>query len=261
MKRYIAILSLIVIISMCFSMVALGNDDYEMPQIPLTNSSSSGEDESEKGTGDLVPGAENGDTTGSGDDTTLPTTDPGFETPGVPLDAVKTSIKKCTISGITSKTYNGKAQTQKITVKYKGKTLVNKTDYTITYKNNKYVGTASVTIAGKGAYNEKVTKTFAINPRGTSLKKLTAGKKAFTASWTKQATQTTGYQIQYSTSSKFTAKTTKSAWATKNSTVKKTVKKLKGKKKYYVRIRTYKTVNKTKYYSAWSKAKTVTTKK
>ena len=35
---------------------------------------------------------------------------------------------------------------------------------------------------------------------------------------------------------------------------------LKSKKKYYVRIRTYTKADGSKYYSAWSAAKTVTTK-
>ncbi|MGN0521254.1 MAG: hypothetical protein ACI4IQ_01305, partial [Eubacterium sp.] len=74
-------------------------------------------------------------------------------------------------------------------------------------------------------------------------------------------TQTTGYQIQYSTSSKFTSSTSKTVTVTKNSTTSKTISKLTGNKKYYVRIRTYKTVNGEKIYSSWSKAKSVTTKK
>ena len=40
-----------------------------------------------------------------------------------------------------------------------------------------------------------------------------------------------------------------------------TCKRLTGSKKYYVRVRTYKEVNGKTYYSAWSAAKTVTTKK
>lgn len=81
----------------------------------------------------------------------------------------------------------------------------------------------------------------------------------------KQAVQTTGYKIVYSTDKKFTKKTTKTAVIGKNKTVSPTVSKLKAGKKYYVRIRTYKTIKangKTKkLYSAWSKIKTVTTYK
>ena len=75
---------------------------------------------------------------------------------------------------------------------------------------------------------------------------------------TEKATQTTGYQLQYSTSSKF--KGAKTVTITKNKTTSKKISKLKAKKKYYVRVRTYKTVGKTKYYSSWSKVKSVKTK-
>ena len=248
-NKAIILLVSVLIISMSCSFVAYAGD-HDTPILPI-------------GGGSTGSTSDSGSTSGDGDTTTgdgLDTTGSDFVTPSVPIVTI-VDISKCKVTGIANKTYNGKAQTQKLTVKYGSKTLVNGTDYKVTYKNNKYVGTATLTISGKGDYKGSIKKTFAINPKGNSLKKLTAGKKAFTATWTKQATQTTGYQIQYSTSSKFTAKTTKSAWVTKNSTVKKTVKSLKGKKKYYVRIRTYKTVNKTKYYSSWSKAKYVTTKK
>ncbi|MBQ9530667.1 MAG: fibronectin type III domain-containing protein [Eubacterium sp.] len=172
----------------------------------------------------------------------------------------KTSLAKATVSGIADKTYTGKALTQSITVKLNGKTLKNGTDYKVTYKDNKNVGKATVTITGINAYSGTITKSFKINPKGTSISKLTAKSKGFTAKWAKQATQTTGYEIQYATDSKFT-KNKKTITVSKNSTTSKTVSKLSAKKKYYVKIRTYKTVNGTKYYSAWSSAKSVTTKK
>lgn len=66
--------------------------------------------------------------------------------------------------------------------------------------------------------------------------------------------------MQYSTSSKFTSKTSKTATAKKDKTTAKTVSGLKSKTKYYVRVRTYKTSGKKKKYSSWSSAKSVTTK-
>lgn len=170
----------------------------------------------------------------------------------------KTSLAKATVSGIKDKTYTGKGTTQNITVKLNGKTLKKGTDYKVSIKNWTDVGTATLTVTGINAYSGSIKKTYKINPKGTSLSKVTAGKKAFTATWKKQTTKTTGYQIQYSTSSKF--KNAKTVTVKKNKTTKTTVKKLKAKKKYYVRIRTYKTVGKKKYYSSWSKAKAVKTK-
>jgi hypothetical protein len=166
--------------------------------------------------------------------------------------------KTITLSA-TTYTYNGKAQ--KPTVKVvdaNGKTVVS-SNYTVTYASGcKNVGSYKVTIKFKGNYSGTVTKTFKINPKGTSVSSLTAKSNGFAVNWKKQATQTTGYQIQYSTSSNFS--NAKTVTVSKNSTTSKTISKLTGKKKYYVRVRTYKTVDGTKYYSSWSSAKSVTTK-
>ena len=75
----------------------------------------------------------------------------------------RTSIKNVTVSGISNKTYTGKAITQKPTVKLNDVTLVEGKDYTLTYKNNTNVGTATITITGKGNYTDTVSKTFNIN--------------------------------------------------------------------------------------------------
>ena len=80
----------------------------------------------------------------------------------------------------------------------------------------------------------------------------TAGRK-ITVTWKRNA-KATGYQIQYSTSSKFTGSTTKSVKITKNTTVRKVLTGL-AKKTYYVRIRAYKTVSGKTVYSAWSTVK------
>ena len=82
-------------------------------------------------------------------------------------------------------------------------------------------------------------------------------KKQITVSWKNNIKNVTGYEIQYSTSKKFTKKTTKTV---KVKSSKSTVKKLKSKKKYYVKVRAYKTKNGKTVYSAWSKIKTVKTK-
>ena len=165
----------------------------------------------------------------------------------------------------TSLTYNGKVRTPKIIVKDRtGKTLVKNTDYTVSYaKGRKYVGKYAVKITFKGKYSGTKTLYFTIKPKATSISSLKAGSKKFTVKWKKQATQTTGYQVQYSASSKFSK--AKTVTVGKNTTVSKKISKLSGKKKYYVRVRTYKTVKingkSIRIYSGWSKAKTVTTKK
>ena len=125
------------------------------------------------------------------------------------------------------------------------------------------MGQYTVTVKFKNRYSGSMRKTFTIKPKGTGVSKVKAAKKGFKVTWKKQATQTSGYQVQYSTSSKF--KKAKTVTVSKNKTTSKSVSKLSAKKKYYVRVRTYKTVKvngkNVKLYSGWSKAKSVTTKK
>ena len=161
----------------------------------------------------------------------------------------------------TTLTYNGKVRTPRVYVKdSKGKALVKNKDYTVSYASGrKNVGKYSVKIKFKGNYSGTKTLYFTIKPKATSISSVSAGSKKFTVKWKKQSTQVTGYQIQYSTSSKFTSP--KYVTVSSYKTTSKTISKLKSKKKYYVRIRAYKTVNGTKYFSSWSKAKSITTKK
>ena len=178
----------------------------------------------------------------------------------------KYTIKAADISGAAvsfakAKTYTGKSITQTPVVKLSGKTLKSGTDYTVTYKNNKSVGTATVTITGKGAYTGTVTKTFKINPKATSISKLTSPKSKKLKVTYKKVSGVTGYQVTYSTSKKFTKSTTKTVAVKGAKKTSATVSKLKAGKKYYVKVRSYKTVNGKKYYSSYSKVKSVKVKK
>lgn len=85
----------------------------------------------------------------------------------------------------------------------------------------------------------------------TTITSVKAQNKAFTVKWKKKSS-ITGYQIQYSTNSKF-KKGNKSIKIKNAKTVSKKINKLKVAKKYYVRIRTYK----GKKYSKWSKVKSI----
>lgn len=163
------------------------------------------------------------------------------------------------VSGVKNKTYSGKSQIQKVSVKNSLMTLNSGSEYKVSYSGNKSVGTAKIKITGTGNYNGTITKTFNINPKGRSLKSVKKGKKSFKATWKKSSkTWTTGYQVQYSTSKKF--KKAKTATVKSYKKTKVTVKKLKKRKTYYVHMRTYKTVKGKKYYSGWSKVKKVKTK-
>ena len=76
--------------------------------------------------------------------------------------AAVTNIGKTKISALKTGAFTGKPLTQALTITYGGKKLVNGRDYTLTWENNKNIGTASVTIKGKGKYNGSVTKKFRI---------------------------------------------------------------------------------------------------
>ncbi|MBE6741660.1 MAG: fibronectin type III domain-containing protein [Ruminococcaceae bacterium] len=178
-----------------------------------------------------------------------------------PADTVIYMPKTFTLSK-SSFTYDGKAHKPTVTVKDSKGKVIDKSNYLLEYsKGRKDVGSYTVKVIFDGdKYYGTKKLTFKINPKATELSSLSAKSKGFTAKWKKQTTQTTGYEIQYATDSKFT-KNKKTVTVKSNKTTSKAASSLKGKTKYYVRIRTYKTVNKTKYYSSWSKFKTVTTKK
>ena len=89
----------------------------------------------------------------------------------------------------------------------------------------------------------------------TTITSVKSQSKAFTVKWKKKS-GITGYQIQYSTNSKF-KKGNKSIKIKNAKTISKKITKLKAAKKYYVRIRTYK----GKKYSKWSKVKSIKTTK
>ena len=162
----------------------------------------------------------------------------------------------------TDFTYNNKLQKPTIKVAGSDGKVIDSSNYEMKYSNksSKKIGEYKVTINFKGNYEGTKTLKYKIIPKGTSLKKLTTGKKQFKATWKAQKTQTTGYEVQYSTNKKFKPEN-KKVNIKKNKTTSSTVNKLKAKKKYYVRIRTYKTVNGKKYYSGWSKVLNVKTKK
>ena len=91
------------------------------------------------------------------------------------------SISKASVTLSTSTyAYDGKAKTPSVNVKVNGKTLKKDTDYTVSYSNNTKVGTAKVTITGKGNYTGSVSKTYSIK---NNFKKATVSSistKAFT---------------------------------------------------------------------------------
>ena len=80
-----------------------------------------------------------------------------------PNDPAIKSISNCTIKlEQTSYSYDGKAKQPSVTVKDGSTMLVNGKDYTVDYQSNTNVGTATVTITGKGNYTSTKTVNFTI---------------------------------------------------------------------------------------------------
>lgn len=176
--------------------------------------------------------------------------------------STKSVINKLNVIRLTktSYTYNGLICKPAVEVLDCEGVKIDPDYYDVTYNVDepKLVGKYTVIIMLNGRYAGTKLMTYKINPKGTSISKLTAASKGFTAKWKAQKTQTTGYQIRYSLKSSMAK--SKTVTITKNKTLTKKVTKLKAKKKYYVQVRTYKTVKGVKYYSKWSTKKTVKTK-
>lgn len=158
----------------------------------------------------------------------------------------------------------------------KGKTLKEGKDYVLDRPNSwetKLPGIYKIYYQFIGNYTGFASTEYKVKPRATNISGVSTKKKGFTVKWKKKSDlgDVSGYQIQYSTSSKFkNAKTVKVG----KSSASKTISNLKAKKKYYVRMRTYynycthtyvRCMKKTytykgTVYSSWSKAKIVKTK-
>ena len=75
---------------------------------------------------------------------------------------VACSIAQATCSRIADQTYSGKAIEPTFTVTYKNRTLRTGTDYTVSFKDNVKIGTATVIITGKGNFEGTKEITFKI---------------------------------------------------------------------------------------------------
>lgn len=163
-------------------------------------------------------------------------------------DTVK--MPNCSISMLNKYTYKGKAVVPKVKITYKGKELVKDKDYTISCKSNTKIGTASVTITGKGNYTGSVKKTYQITlgtPTVTSVK--TSGKDAVKLTWKKTAGATKYLVYRYD------GKTWKKAGTTASTTF--TDRKLKKGMTYKYKVRAVCQNNGKNVYSSYSVVKSV----
>ena len=160
-----------------------------------------------------------------------------------------------TISNITDQTYTGKSLYPIIKIQNGNTSLVNGRDYTVSYSNNKNIGSGAVTITGKGNYTGKITRYFSIVPQKvTGVTNKTQDTKSITVKWNKTAGATWYEVYKYDTSKKkyIKVKTTSSNQYK--------VTNLKTATTYQFKVRAYKTVSGKNYYSSYSSVVKLTTK-
>ena len=83
-------------------------------------------------------------------------------------DFKNTTDNTVVISDVADQTYTGSLIVPNITVSCNDVELVKDTDYTVSYSNNKNVGTATISITGIGDYTGTITKNFNIVARDIS---------------------------------------------------------------------------------------------
>ncbi|MBR2258012.1 MAG: hypothetical protein IJ899_11940 [Blautia sp.] len=177
---------------------------------------------------------------------------------GSSTQSAASKAKKLTVKLTkTSYVYDGKAHTPAPKVTAGGKT-VTKANYTVTYKDNKNVGKATVTVKGKGEYKGLTGEaTFKITLKKTSIRSV--GKPApgeLKPAWNKD-TQAEGYQLWVCTNKSFGSGVKKITVKDANET-ESLVTGLTSGKKYYLKLRSYKKVGSTNWYSEWSTVKEAT---
>ena len=161
-----------------------------------------------------------------------------------------------TVSVTSSVSFTGSNITPSVTVKVAGRTLTNGTDYTVSYSNNKNVGTSNVYVYGKGNYSGSLSAKFDIVPAKQQIQKLETKYKGFYIDWAQKGSAT-GYDVEYSVNANMSGAVSKHLTASKPDTL--TVSGLSGDKTYYVRVRSYTNVNGKVYYGAWSDIKSIKT--
>lgn len=187
---------------------------------------------------------------------------------------IPVSTDKIEIFLDTTKTDNKHGRIKYTTVAYFEKGVImfyNVSDqFTVTSSNNKALKEKGgwLYIKGNGKYKlyaqSKNTKSYKVtvlsdkisnvNTKKHTVKAKSTKKKAVKVTWKQIYKDVTAYEVQYSTSNKFSKKTTKTVVVKGKGNTSKTISKLKSKKTYYVRVRAYTDqTNNEKLYTTWSK--------
>ncbi len=164
------------------------------------------------------------------------------------IDELNVDIGSLEIAPIGKQNYTGSAVTPDVKITNSGYTLVKDLDYTLSYKNNKEIGTASVTITGKGKYSGSKTAKFKIvfGAPSLSVSKTKTGAKL---SW-KKVPGATGYQIWESVNGGKFKKVKATAYTSQSLS-------LNSGKTYKFKIRAYTPRGDEIVYSSFSAVKTV----
>ena len=152
--------------------------------------------------------------------------------------------------------YDGGYMKPGVVVKLNDTLLVAGKDYTVSYINNKKVGTATVIVNGIVQYTGSISKTFTINPAKQNIQKIETRYGGFFVDWAQKGSAT-GYEIQYATNYGFTNAETKRLTANRPDTA--TIGGLYRGRNYFVRVRSYTIVRGSTYYGEWSPIKNVVT--
>ena len=91
--------------------------------------------------------------------------------------------------------YDGGYMKPGVVVKLNDTLLVAGKDYTVSYINNKKVGTATVIVNGIVQYTGSISKTFTINPAKQNIQKIETRYGGFFVDWAQKGSAT-GYEIQ-----------------------------------------------------------------
>ena len=149
----------------------------------------------------------------------------------------------------------GKAIEPKPKVALGGTALKAGRDFTVSYKKNRAVGTATVTVKGTGAYAGTACATFAIVPGKAGIVSAKSAKPGQIAVKARKAVGAKRLQYQVSATRSF-AKAVRKKTTTKTAF---TFANLKKGRTYYVRVRARADVGGRIVYGPWSKARAVKT--
>lgn len=164
----------------------------------------------------------------------------------------KDNINNSSIKVNSKYAYTGKSIKPRISVTRKSRVINNK-DYSISYKSNKSIGTASIAVTGKNNYLGTKTLKFKIVPKKVLISSIKGKKNRVVVKLKKMSPSPTFYEVKYKkyNSNKWTIK------KVKNRSI--TIKKLKRNTTYKIKIRAVKTVNGKNYKGSYSKTYKVTT--